>query len=240
LSKDAIIHNNISIKNIIEKKDLRLNSTDFKQLLLARRATRCFKPNKVPKDILTSLIDMAVNAGSASNLQSESYIIIENQELQSRLEEMAINILWNKGLKYATDHNIVGKLFASRMPTLLFSNIKRYHRIIKRRKKARQLEGMIFRNAPCLIIIHGFKAEHLSPLNSALAIRNMKLFATSLGLGTCWAGLFITAARLNRRKINAALTIDNDRQIFGALMVGYPKYALSRVIRRHKRDINWL
>jgi nitroreductase len=153
---------------------------------------------------------------------------------------MAINILWNKGLKFATDNNILGKLIAKRMPTLLFSNVKRYHKIIKRRKKAGQLKGMIFRNAPCLIIIHGFKSEHLSPLNSALAIRNIELFATTLGLGTCWAGLFITAARLNKRKINAALTIDNGRQIYGTLMVGYPQYELSRVIRRNKRDISWL
>jgi nitroreductase len=148
--------------------------------------------------------------------------------------------LWDKGLKYATDHSIIGRLLAKRYAPELYSNFKRYHDIIVLRRSRKQLEGMVFRKAPCLIVLCGIKTEYLSPINCALAIRNMELLAAANGLGTCWAGLFISAVKMSCKKVNTLLQIDDSRQIFGALMVGYPKYLPGRIVHRKPREVRWL
>lgn len=238
--RNAIIHENISDQQITERTKSKITVSDIEQLMMARRSIRCFKPEAVPEDKIESLIRAAANAGTASNMESEEFIVIQNQEMLKSLEEMSVEILWNKGLKYATDKHIIGKFLSKRLPEKIFSSYKRYHKLIDRRKNAGQMEGMVFRNTPCLIVISGFKAQFLSPVNCTVAARNIELLASGHRLGTCWAGMFITAANLNRKRINDALQIDQNRQIFGALMVGYPKYRPSRIIERQKKDIRWL
>ncbi len=238
--QNAIRHETIQDEEISQPGNGIINSADVEQLMMGRRSTRCFKSDGVPKDRIERLIEIATNAGTASNMQSEYFIVIQDQRLMDELEKTSIDILWKKGLKYATDHSIMGRLVAKRYPPELLANFKRYHDIIVLRKSEKQLEGMVFRKAPCLIVLCGFKTEYLSPINCALAIRNMELLAAANGLGTCWAGLFMSAARMNWKKVNALLQIDGSRRILGALMVGYPKYLPGRIVRRKPREVRWL
>ncbi len=236
----AVRHDAIPDDKILRRSDRIINPSDIEQLMMERRSTRYFKTDAVPKEEIESLIEVATNAGTASNMQSEYFIVIQDRKLLNRLEEMTIDILWDKGLKYATDRSMVGRLLAKRYPPERFSNLKRYHDLIVERRNGKQVEGMVFRKAPCLIVMCGFKTEHLSPVNCALAIRNMELLATAKGLGACWAGLLINAARMDCKKINAALQIDGSHRVFGALMLGYPRHVPDRIVRRKPREVRWL
>ena len=237
--QNSVRHDNISGEIAPQDKSDTIVS-DVEALMMGRRSIRSFKTEGVPRSQIEQLIEIGANAGSASNMQSESLIVVQDQGLLRKLEEMSIEILWNKGLKYATNQSFIGRVLAKRYPAELFSNFKRYHNIIERRRSAKQLEGMIFRKAPCLIVLCGFKTERLSPINCALSARNMELLAVANGLGTCWAGLFITAAGMSRKEINAVLQISSSRQVYGALMVGYPKYRPTRIVSRKKREVRWL
>lgn len=238
--QNAVRHQAILEEDIVKRSDRIINPSDIEQLMMDRRSTRCFKTDAVPKNQIERLIEAATNAGTASNMQSEYFIVVQDRSLINRLEEMTIDILWNKGLKYATGHSMVGRLLARRYPPEVFSNFKRYHDVIELRRSGKQMEGTVFRKAPCLILLCGLKAESLSPVNCALAIRNMELLAAADGLGTCWAGFLINAARMNCKSINAVLQIDESRQVFGALMVGYPRYLPHRIVRRKPRKVLWL
>lgn len=237
---NAVRHEAILEEAIAKRTDSNINAADIEHLMMERRSVRCFKTDGASKDQIERLIKVATNAGTASNLQSECIIVVRDPRLLDQLEKMSINILWNKGLKYAKDRSLIGRWIAKCYPPELFSNFKRYHDIIVRRKDGKKLEGMIFRKAPCLIVLCGYKTEQLSPVNCALAIRNMELLAAANGLGTCWAGLFITAARMSRKKINKVLRINDSQQVFGALMVGYPKYRPGRIVHRKPRNVRWL
>ncbi|SPF39790.1 putative Nitroreductase [Syntrophobacter sp. SbD1] len=238
--QNAIRHQAIAEEEISRCDNRNIDPADIEQLMMRRRSTRCFKTEAVPKDRIERLIEIATNAGTASNMQSEYFIVIQDQRLINQLEEMTIDILWNKGLKYATDRSIIGRLLAKRYAPELVANFKRYHDIIAQRKNAKQAEGIVFRKAPCLIVLCGLRQEHLSPINCALAIRNMELLAAADGLGTCWAGLFISASRMDCKKVNAFLQVDDTHQVFGALMAGYPKYHPERIVRRKPREVRWL
>jgi len=76
-----------------------------------------------------------------------------------------------------------------------------------------------FYNAPLLIIITGPKENHWSMGDAALAVQNIMLYATSIGLGSCFIGM----ARLIEKDDNLLkeLHISEDRMIAAAVICGY-------------------
>ena len=77
-----------------------------------------------------------------------------------------------------------------------------------------------FYGAPLLIIISGLKDNPWCPTDAALAVENIMLYATSVGLGTCFIGM----ARFIERDeaLMRELRIPADRGIVAAVICGYP------------------
>ena len=76
-----------------------------------------------------------------------------------------------------------------------------------------------FYNAPLLVIITGLRDNYWSMADAALAVQNIMLYATSIGLGSCFIGM----ARLIEKDDNLLkeLHISEDRFIAAAVICGY-------------------
>lgn len=234
----AIEHKELPSHRFEELIDTGILPDHMRALLLSRRSVRAYREESVSREHLERLIEVGIHAGTASNAQTEGFIIIENRDVLVELENMVIKVLWNGGLKY------LGGFLGFALARLRYGeNISRhlrvYHNIIKTRKERGRLEGMIFRNAPAVIVVHGLRANDQTHANSAIAVRNMEVMAASMGLGTCWAG-FLTAAAHMSKTIGAYLKIPADRNVYGALMVGHPKHAYKKSIPRKSRDVRWI
>jgi nitroreductase len=77
-----------------------------------------------------------------------------------------------------------------------------------------------FYHAPLLIIITAPKDNTFATSDAALAVQNIMLYATSIGLGSCFIGM----ARLIMRNENLLkeLHISEDKNIVAAVICGYP------------------
>jgi nitroreductase len=198
-----------------------------------------FKENRVPKELIEQLIEVGIHAGTSSNGQTENFIIIQDRKLLSELEKMAIEVLWDKGLKYLGSE-IGQKTAETKVGEEMLRQTIPYHHIMNNRRQNNQLAGMVFRNAPVVIIIHGLRANFMARANCSIAARNMEIMAKTLGLGTCWVGFLASAANLAEKKIERYLGIPDDRSIYGAIMVGYPKFEYSKTIPRNPRGVRWI
>ncbi|MDO4586443.1 MAG: nitroreductase family protein [Planctomycetia bacterium] len=78
----------------------------------------------------------------------------------------------------------------------------------------------IHRGAPCLIFVT-VPADYRWLQDASIAIETMDLAATALGLGACWAGLFINFVKDNQL-VRHKLEIPDDELVCGALLLGYP------------------
>jgi len=78
----------------------------------------------------------------------------------------------------------------------------------------------LFHDAPLLIIITGPKESIWIYSDAALAAQNIMLYATSIGLGTCFIGMarFIE----EDKKLLQELHISTDSKIAAAVICGYP------------------
>jgi len=152
---------------------------------------------------------------------------------------MVIDVVWNTGLKYLGDR--VGQDFAKTQigEEMLRQSIP-YHHIIKNRRNNDQLAGMVFRNAPVVIVIHGLRTNFMAHANCSIAVRNMEIMAKTMGLGTCWVGFLSAAAHLAKNKIERYLEIPDDHSIYGAIMVGYPKHEYRKIPPRKARQARWM
>lgn len=236
--ENAINHKEMPYQRFVDLADITILPEKMKSFLLSRRSIRTFKEKTIPRELLEQLIETGIHAGTSSNGQTEGFIIIENRNTLVKLERLVINVLWNSGLKYLGSS--LGIKFVRMWYGLEMSRqYLMYHNIIINRKRSNQLGGMIFQNAPAVIVIHGTKANYLAHANCAIAARNIELMAKSMALGACWVGFLTSAAHMSR-KIGKFLGIPADHNIYGAIMAGYPKHQYTRSIPRRSRDVRWI
>lgn len=236
--ENAIDHEEMPAQRFEDLADIRIPPENMKSLLLSRRSIRAFGEKAISRELLEQLIETGVHAGTSSNGQTEGFIIIEDRKTLVELEQVVIEVLWNAGLKHL-DSTLGIKFTRMKYGHEMVRQYMAYHNIIKNRKRNNQLDGMIFRNAPAVIVIHGIRANYLAHANCAIAARNMEIMARSMGLGTCWIGFLTSAAHISR-KIGKYLGIPADRNVYGAIMTGYPKHQYKKSIPRRSREVRWI
>ena len=206
-------------------------------LLLSRRSTRQYKAKEFPEAVLASLMTVAANAGTGGNTQTTGFMVIRDADLIKQLEQQVIRSVWRSGLMLVKPDGWVERILRKKLGTVIARQFAGYHDIVKHRRGDNRLTGMIFRNAPVIIVAHDIRGNPMGHANCALAIRNMEMMALAHGLGTCWCGWLMSAAMKQPKKIHRLLRLPLQREIGGAIMAGYPRYVFARIPRRKERAV---
>ena len=233
----AISLNDFGLNDLEQLKNIDVSAEQIKNLIYSRRSIRTFKDEPLEDGFIEELIDVATHAGSASNGQSEGFIILKNPVKIRELEEDVINTLWNAGLKYLGGNGLITKILLKKYGKEFMRNLKSYHGIIKNRTVDGKRTGMIFRNAPVVILMYGQSANVYGVANCALAVRNMELYALAKGYGTVYCGFLIAGFDKNPKLFREKLGIDQSQSIFSAMLVGKPKRTYAYKIPRKTRNI---
>jgi len=189
------------------------------RFLRSRRSIRRYKPDAVPREVLLRLLDVARFAPSGANTQGLSYLVVTQPELIKKLTAATIN--WLEAL-----------IVSSEAPW-----VKRYKGLVASYRKTQV--DTVLRDAPSVIIATAPKAVPMGKDTARFALAYAELFATTLGLGTCWAGLFEGCASSGSREIYNLLGIDEATAVVGAIMVGYPRYTYHRLVDRNPLAVTW-
>jgi len=234
---DAIIHDGVSKSDIEELPPIEITPEAMENLIFSRKSIRAFKDKQVPDELIDRLLDVATHAGTSSNGQTEEFIVIQNWDLLRKLEKRCIDIVWNAGLKYLGSDGFMTRLLLKKYGPEMLRQYRSYNGVIRHYKEKEEKGGWVFRNAPTVIVMHGLATNFLSHANCAIATRNMELFAATLGLGTCWSGVLLVAANKKKKAIHKILDLPMDREIYGAILLGYPRHHYNCKIKRKKRKV---
>jgi nitroreductase len=163
-----------------------------------RRSIRSYEPTPISRDILQLLIEAANDAPSAMNTQPWRFVAVEDPKFRQLLAQTAVPN--------------VRKYFGA----LKESNPERYAVIMKRFD---EMPDPVYYSAPVIIFVIGTGAQAADAC--PMACQNIMLAARSLGLGSCWVklGSLIT----ENPEITKALDLKENEQIFGPILLGYPK-----------------
>jgi hypothetical protein len=96
----------------------------------------------------------------------------------------------------------------------------------------------IFHYAPVLLIAHGPADHEFGRDDAVYQAYNIMLAADRLGLGTCQSGYLVWALSISR-PLREMLALPPGRVAEVALMLGYARYRMRRLIPRRKPALAW-
>jgi nitroreductase len=166
------------------------------EAIKSRRAIRSFEDKSVPDSSIQTMLEAAVYAPSAINIQPWKFTLVTNKEFMKQMSDTAKPALIRM-LPDVGDEGLMG---------------------LKKRLSDPQYN--IFYNAPLLIFISGIKSPY-TVYDCPMAAQNMMLAAYTLGIGSCWIGTAVALA--NDPKFKKELGVPDDHDVHAAIIFGYPK-----------------
>ncbi|HBF39185.1 MAG TPA: ferredoxin [Firmicutes bacterium] len=220
----ALNNTRTPLKNqVLIQRDLLINSEIAATFLRGRRSIRSFSSKAVERELIKKLLDIARFAPTACNSQGISYHVIDNKEFLHRISSVIAD--WTEEAIKS------GPLKNSPWVHNTANTISQYRNSGK---------DTILRDAPCLIIATA-KTEQFSlgRDNTHFSFSYVQLYAPTLGLGSCWSGLFEYCATDKYQPLLSLLEIPQNRVITGGLLIGYPVYHFQRLVDREPLQVTW-
>lgn len=215
---DAIDNIKTPLSNQVDIKNFpAIDLQTAEKFLRSRRSIRCYENKPVPREKLLKLVDIARFAPTASNSQGISYIVVENKEILETAVKVIIEWM-EQQLENSPHWSFPSHVHAYREDGV----------------------DTILRNAPHLILATASRNFKNGRENTISSFSYVELFATTIGLGSCWAGLFEMCAFSNYYPLLKLFNIPTDKVITGAVMVGFPKYKYKRLVDRNPLDVTFI
>lgn len=191
---------------------------DAEHFLRTRRSIRSYKKEAVDKETIENLIKIARYGPTGTNSQKVGWLVIHSPEEVRRLSGLAVDwmrYVVKKGHPMAEQYRLSGIVQA--------------------------WDGgldIICRGAPHLVIAHAPDEYAAGQADCTIALTYLDLAAPSFGLGTCWAGFFMIAASV-WPALKEAIGLPKGQRLYGAMMLGHPKYKYQRLPLRKEPEITW-
>lgn len=191
----------------------------------SRISIRCYKPDPIPRDIMTKVLDVARFSPSGTNTQPWEFYVVTGKTLENIKSIGVKNIaegvaIDEPAVPYSGD-------FRRRQVALGIEmfRIMGIQREDKKRREEWVLEGMRFFGAPAVIWICLDKAYYQERRDIALVNIGVVTYAITLAalefkLGTCiqFQGLMYA------REVQKALNIPETKHLASCLSIGYPDW----------------
>jgi nitroreductase len=206
-----------------------------KEAIAQRRSIRQYREDPVPDKMVWELIEAARLAPSSANLQPWFFVVVKDLEKKKQLQE----ICWGGG-NYIVDAPV---------DIVCMADAGMYSRDERAKRKTESANP----NAPKMPsrfddpkFREYLKSHPLPPgqdttssivANTFIAIENMLIMASGLGLGTCWIGGFT-----EYKKINELFGLPEAMVPVAVVTVGYPAGELPKPRSRRPLEeiVKWV
>lgn len=236
--EDAVLHERLPMELFTPLEAVKITAEALQNLMLSRRSIRAYKPDLVPRIVIEQLLEVAIHAGTASNIQDVEFTVVQDKKVLEELEIVVFQAIWDQYKRFGNP--ILRKLYRLKYNKNQFKANYMYYKFFKcAMENKKRKPNIILRGAPAVIVLHTPGKNTLDVANCTLAIANMTGMAQTMGLGVCWGGFMVVVARQSLL-INRILEIPKSRKIMGCLMIGYPKHRYLKRIPRKQPKVKWL
>ncbi len=235
---DAIVHHKMTMDNFIDIDDtIKFDTDEFIQLVRRRRSHRSFKNKDVSLQDLESLVDLCRYAPTGSNRQTVEIIMIQDNKKIKRLSDLTVDFfkdMIDQVERQVEELKGAGKEIPEDVQ-YTYSNLVSRKRLVVARDS-----GMdpIFHKAPAVMIFHSPTLTSTPKDDCVIAAQTVVLTAMTMGLETCYIGLFEAAAR-DYPPISEELMLPPGNQVLSVLIMGYPRLTYLRTVDRKPIKVRW-
>lgn len=200
------------------REELSIDLERAVQFLRSRRSVRVFKDQPVEREKIQRLIEIARYAPTGGNSQLLQWTVFTDKEQIQRLAQMAVE--WIRKLVEGGPR----------------PGVPAYMPMIVAGWDAGR--DTVLRNAPCLIIASSPQDNANGMVDVTLALSYLELAATTMGLGTCWAGLLQRAIQF-WPPLREAVGLPEAHTNQYPMMLGYRRFRYHRLPERKLPRITW-
>lgn len=234
----AVIHHKMNMQAFIDLEDQgRITQEDFVKFLQRRRSHRNFLAKEIPSEIMEALFNVCRLAPTGSNVQNVEILVLQNRRKIEKLIDLTVD--YHRKLIPQVEKKIEKlKMEGKPIPPDLKWTWKR-KKMLKIMVENRKAGGdPVFRSAPAILIFHSTPYTSMPKDNCVIAAHTLALTAMTMGLETCYIGLFEGAFR-NYRPVAKELNLPADHEVFSVLVLGYPKFRFLRTVERKPLKVKW-
>jgi len=209
----------------------------FIRFLKTRRTHRNFLSGEVSADVLSRLFGAASQAPTGSNTQDVQILVIRDRNKIDKLVDMTIQHY--RQLILRVEKEVEEKVNAGTPVPPDLQWAKRRNR--RYAQNIRIWEGgkdPIFRGAPTILVFHSTPLSSTPKDNCVIAAHTVVLTAMTLGLGSCYMGLFEDTCN-HAPAVAKELHLPEGNRVYSVLGLGYPKHAFLRTVYRKPLAIQW-
>ncbi|GAB6098635.1 nitroreductase family protein [Halanaerocella petrolearia] len=192
-----------------------------KDAIAKRRSIRDFKSQDVEKEKVNQILEAARLAPSGTNIQPWRFVIVESEEMREELTDTTLNFVGQAPVTIVCCVDKNALQFRKRRTVELYK---------AGAFAGTELENVDFSNYQGRTMDDEDRKRYLH-FNLAIAIENMILQATELGLGSCWVMMF------NDQKVTDLLNLDDNLEPVSLVPVGYPDQDPDQRPRLNLEDI---
>lgn len=219
------------------KKNISFETDQFIEFIRQRRSHRHFKAKKIPRADLETLIDTCRYAPTGSNVQTVEMIIIQDQDRIKTLSDLTVDYFEEFIRQVEKDVERL-KAEGKKIPgdlELIYSRAEYRKRLITARNAGLD---PIFHRAPVVVIFHSPALTSTPKDNCVIAAHTMALTARTMGLETCYIGLFEGAA-MTSAPIRDNLNLPGGHNVYSVLIMGYPRLKFRTLVDRQPIKTRW-
>lgn len=235
---EAITHKMMDMSNFIDiKKKVNFNADDFFQFVRQRRSHRFFKDKEIPKEDLEKLVDLCRYAPTGSNRQTVEITVIQDKQRRKKLSDLTIDFFAEMIERVEKEYNQL-KSQGKKIPADLQ---EQYDTFVPRKRliKARELGiDTIFHSAPAVMLFHSQRQPSTPKDDCVIAAQTVVLAAMTIGLETCYIGLFEKAVPAYK-PLREELNLPSENWLYSVLILGYPKFKFLRTVDRKPINVRW-
>lgn len=184
---------------------------DLFEAIRGRRAVRSYTDRRVEPALVQELLDAAVQAPSAINLQPWAFVVIQDADLLRRI--------------------------STRAKQLTLAQLQPGTPLAEHRDVLEDPAFNVFYDGGTVIVVIATPGPWPSNEDCCLAAQNLMLAAHGLGLGTCPIGFAREA--MNEPATKAELGIPADHSVVMPVLVGYPRERPAPPPRRAAVVLAW-
>ena len=203
-------------KQLIRSTNLSISPEMAEQFLRSRRSIRAYKSEKISQETILRLLNVARMAPSGGNSQGVSFLVLSDATVLKQISATVVDWLEEQirvGVSWTKPYAGMAKIYRETG------------------------YDVVLRGAPHLLLSLAATGNPIGRDNGRYALTYAELFATSLGLGSCWAGFFEMAAFAQYYPLLELIGVPDGKTITGAIMLGVPKHQYQRMAERNPLEV---
>jgi len=218
-------------------RKVNFETAKFIRFLQGRRSHRHFLQKKVARENLEILMEACRWAPTGSNVQNVEVIIYTDREKIDRLSDLTIEyFLWVHGRVQKKLTRMEAEGSKDTQDYQMTQRILSLGEGMKNEKASGR--DPIFYRAPVLMLFHSIAPTSAPKDNCVLAAHTVALTARTMGLESCYIGIWEAAAEYYP-PLKEALNLPPEHKLYDTLILGYPKLKFLKTVPRKPIQVRW-